>query len=176
MARIAVSIPEHLFTCPAYRALSAVERYLLIELLALASRIGTAEPIGCSARTVANMCGIGKSYAAEVLAALREKGFIVQVEPHRGRRGCASKWRITCLPFLGEEPTCDYQRIFLRAQHKKIVDQARGQMFFTPELNAIWRQNKTANCDENEDAEASAPADTFELQVSAPVDMSAMLT
>jgi hypothetical protein len=55
---IAVSIPEHLFLSPAFRALPVLERYLLIELLAVAERIGTDEPLNCSVRTAANSAAL----------------------------------------------------------------------------------------------------------------------
>jgi hypothetical protein len=45
---IAVSIPEHLFASPAYRALGPLERCLMTELLAVARRVGTEEPLNIS--------------------------------------------------------------------------------------------------------------------------------
>jgi hypothetical protein len=141
---IAVSIPEHLFSSPAYRSLAPLNRCLLIELLAIAKRIGTDEPINCSVRMAADMCGVGKSHAATSLATLEARGFIVRVRRggRRQRRGFASSWRITCLPFRGAWPTCEYIRILDRERNRNVADDRKGETkFFTPELEALgWRR------------------------------------
>jgi hypothetical protein len=103
-----------------------LERWLLIEFLAVAQTVGTDEPLNISVRMAANMCNVQKSSAAEAMAELEVRGFLVRVWRGERRRGTASAWRITCLPFQGESPTCDYLR--------KPVD--RSEPFFTPELEA----------------------------------------
>jgi hypothetical protein len=145
---VAVSIPEHLFASPAYRSLSPLDRCLLIELLAVAKRIGTDEPINCSVRMAADMCGVGKSHAATALATLEAKGFIVRVNrgERRQRRGFASSWRITCLSFRGEWPTCDYARIRDRERNRKVADDRRDERaFLTPELEALWVETEASS-------------------------------
>ena len=140
-AAVAVSIPEHLFASPAYRSLSPLDRCLLIELIAVSKRIGTDDPINCSVRMAADMCGVGKSHAATALATLKTKGFIVRVKrgERRQRRGFASSWRITCLPFRGAWPTCDYNHILDRERNRKVADDRKGETrFLTPELEALW--------------------------------------
>jgi hypothetical protein len=105
---IAVSIPEHLFLSPAFRDLPVLERYLLIELLAVAERIGTDEPLRVSVQTAANMCGVSKRHGTRAMAMLEAKEFLVRIRRGEGRphgKGFSSTWRITCLPFQGEWAT-----------------------------------------------------------------------
>ena len=73
---IAVSIPEHLFASPAYRALGLLERCLLTELLAVAKRIGTEDPLNISVRWAAEMCGVSKSHATRAMSELEARGSI----------------------------------------------------------------------------------------------------
>ena len=172
----AVSIPEHLFTSAAYRALDPLGRCLLTELLAIAKRVGTDVPITCSARMAADMCAVGKSHGADTIASLEALGFIVCVRRGRptGRgQGLASEWRITCLPFQGEWPTCDYARIYDRAHNREAFDDRGDEKFLTPELEAQWRRTEAryarGACDPEDgeyveiiaklDAEASSGAD-----------------
>jgi hypothetical protein len=157
-AAIAVSIPEHLFVSPAYRALSPLERCLLIELLAVARRVGTDEPLNISVRWAADMCGVGKSHAAAGLATLEERGFLVRVRRggRRQGRGFASAWRVTCLPFQGEWATCDYDRIHDREHNRKVANDRAHEKFFTPELEALWLRTEAsfaAKRPGNDDAE-----------------------
>jgi hypothetical protein len=165
---IAVSIPEHLFSSPPYRALTPLERCLLTELLAVAKRVGTDVPINGSVRMAADMCGVGKSHAAEAMSSLEAKGFIVRVRrgEKRGRRGFASAWRITCLPFQGEWPTCDYNRIHDRKHDRKLAeDRAGAEKFMTPELEALWVRTeasfakKTIHFDDEEHDESMGKLD-----------------
>ena len=138
---VAVSVPEHLFSSPAYRSLSPLDRYLLIELLAVAERIGTDEPINCSVRMAADMCRVSKSHATRAMSELEAKGFIVSVRrgERRQRSGFASAWRIACLPFQGAWATCDYKLIHDRAHNRKVADDRRAdEKFLTPELEALW--------------------------------------
>jgi hypothetical protein len=138
---IAVSIPEHLFASPAYRALGLLERCLLTELLAVARRIGTEDPLNISVRWAAEMCGVSKSHATRAMSELEAKGFIVGIRrgEKRQRSGFASAWRLTCLPFQGCWATCDYNRIHDRAHSRKVVDDRGGDgRFLTPELEALW--------------------------------------
>ena len=144
---IAVNIPEHLFVSSAFRSLAPLERYLLIELLAVAKRVGTDEPINCSVRTAANMCGVRKSSAAAVMATLEARGFVVRIRRggRRQGRGFASGWRITCLPFQGEWATCEYNRIHDRKHNRKVADDRNGEKFLTPELERLWVKTE-ASC------------------------------
>jgi hypothetical protein len=138
---VAVSIPEHLFCNPAYRALVPVERCLLTELLAVAKRIGTEMPLNISVRWAAEMCGVSKSHATRAMSELEARGFIVSIRrgEKRQRSGFASAWRLTCLPFQGAWATCDYNRIHDRARNRKVADDRRGdENFLTPELEALW--------------------------------------
>ena len=110
-------------------------------LMAVSKRIGTDDPINCSVRMAADMCGVGKSLAATALATLKTKGFIVRVKrgERRQRRGFASSWRITCLPFRGAWPTCDYNHILDRERNRKVADDRKAETrFLTPELEALW--------------------------------------
>jgi hypothetical protein len=138
---IAVSVPEHLFVSPAFRLLAPLERYLLIELLAVAKRVGTDEPINCSVRTAADMCGVSGRHGARAISTLEAKGFLVRIRrgERRQGRGFASRWRITCLPFQGEWATCEYNRVHDREHNRKIVEDRKGETkLFTPELEALW--------------------------------------
>jgi hypothetical protein len=148
---IAVSIPDHLFSSRPYRALAPLERCLLIELLAVAKRVGTDAPIRFSVQQAGDVCGVSRRHGARAMSSLETTGFLVRIE--RGekhqRRGFSSSWRITCLPFQGEPPTCDYNRIFDRAHNRKVADSRKGETkFFTPEM----------------DAESVPPAARFRLQ------------
>jgi hypothetical protein len=122
-SKIAVSVPDHVFTHPAYRALSPIERCLLVELLALARQIGTDEPIGCSYDMAADMLNVPRSVAGRTLMALRERGFLILARSGARRSGSAAGiaagWRITCLPYRGDPPTCEYNRIHWKAVDKK---------------------------------------------------------
>jgi hypothetical protein len=133
--KIAVSIPDHVFTHPAYRALQPVERVLLDELLYVARRLGTDEPIIFSADMAANGANVKRSVAARALLGLRKKGFIVCLKSGDRRSGAkgrkATEWRLTFLPYQGEPPTLDY-----RAAHYKVLppDLDPNEKFLTPEL------------------------------------------
>jgi hypothetical protein len=141
--KIAVSIPDHLFSHPAYKKLDSFERNVMTEMLALARRQGTGYPLNCSARMAASMCNMSKSQADRTLASLEKKGFIVSKGRgfKRGLVKIASQWRITCLPYQGEAPTRDYVRTYYKGQDK-LADDAKGQPFFTPELEALLRREK----------------------------------
>jgi hypothetical protein len=144
---IAVSIPKHLFASPAYRALGPLERCLLVELLAVAKRVGNDEPINISVRWAAEMCGVSKSHATRAMSELEAKGFIVSTRrgERRQRSGFASAWRITCLPFKGEWATCDYSRIHDRAHNRRVAhDQEDEGKFLTPELEALWAKTEAS--------------------------------
>jgi hypothetical protein len=160
---IVVNIPDHLFTSPAYRALGLLCRYLLIELLAAAKRVGTDEPLNCSVRMAADMCGMGKSHAAEALDELEARGFIVSVRrgDRNGRglgRGRASSWRITCLPFQGAWATCDYNRAYDREHNREIAEDRMGEPFITPEMEAALAR-RDRHLDDAEHAELTAQMD-----------------
>jgi hypothetical protein len=120
--KVAVSIPEHVWTHPAYRALQPVERVLLVELLALARQVGTDEPLVCSSVMAGNMCKVSWQVARRALLGLRKKGFIVIVKSGVRRRGAAaglaSEYLVTCLPYQGELPTADYNRLHWKAFDK----------------------------------------------------------
>lgn len=144
-AKIAVSIPDRLFTDRPFRALRVMERYLLIELIARKRRIDqlarehgkeTDDVVGCSVREAADLCRVTKSHAARAMARLEETGFIVParrgVMGTKRRRGTATGWRLTFLPFQGGPPTLDYVKRFDRAARQKIAESVRGQSFFTP--------------------------------------------
>jgi hypothetical protein len=156
-AAVAVSIPAHLFMCPAYRALYPLCRGLLTELLAVAKRVGTEEPINCSVRTAADMCAVSKSHAGRAMDELEARGFIVSVRrgDRSGRgfgRGRASSWRITCLPFRGEWETCDYNRNYDREHNREVCADRKGETrFLTPEM-----ETEAARGDGREDEEEVA--------------------
>ena len=155
-----IAIPDRLFASPEYRKLALRERYLLIELLALACRVGTDVPINCSASMAANMCGVSKSHAATAMLTLEARGFLVRIQcgERRGGSGFASAWRITCLPYHGEKPTFDYQR--------KVADDHKHETkFMTRELDRLWVETeasfarRNAHFDDEEHAELMAKMD-----------------
>ena len=133
--KIAFSMLDHLWTHPAFRALKPVERVLVDELLYLARRFGTDEPIIFSTGMAANGANVKRSVAARALLGLRKKGFIVSLKSGDRRSGAkgrkAAEWRLTFLPFKGEPPTLDY-----RAAHYKALspDLDPNEKFLTPEL------------------------------------------
>jgi hypothetical protein len=143
-SKIAVAIPDHLFTHPAYRALPPTERVILIELLALAKRVGTDEPVVCSVAMAANMANVKRSVAARALLSLRKRGFIAIVNPDKTWRGAtagvAAEYRITCLPYQGEPPSAEYNLL-----HWKAVDASAPTPPETSLSNAPPRTFETAS-------------------------------
>lgn len=139
---IAASIPEHLFTHRAFRALGVAERWLIVELIARKNRVDKLcrqnrrapdDVVGCSVREAADMLGLRKSQAADILAGLRSKGFLAEArEPSKGplRRGTSTGWRLTFLPFRGEPATCEYLKIADRAERQADAERLAGQPFF----------------------------------------------
>jgi hypothetical protein len=158
---IAVSIPEHLFVSPAYRSLAPLERCLLTELLAVANRVGSDEPLRISVQMAGEICGVSKSHATRALSELEAMGFIVNVRrgEKRQRSGFSSTWRITCLPFRGEWATCDYNRLHDRANNRKVAGDREGdEKFLTPEMEALWAKTEAsfaAGSHSNDDAEVN---------------------
>jgi hypothetical protein len=144
MAKVALSIPEHVWTHPAYRALGLLERVLLGEMLALAHRVGTDGPIGCSVDMAANMANVRRSMAGRALLSLRKKGFLAIIRSGERRRGAtggmATEWRVTCLPYQGDPPTADYN-----FTHWKAVDQSAPLPLETSSSNAPARASETAS-------------------------------
>jgi hypothetical protein len=103
--------------------------------------VGTKEPFRFSVQQAADACGVSKSHATRAMSEVEAKGFIVSVRrgEKRQRSGFASTWRITCLPFRGEWPTCDFNRIHDRAHNRKVASDREGETkFFAPELEALW--------------------------------------
>jgi hypothetical protein len=79
MSRAAVSIPEHLFTHPTFRALDVTERWLILELNTRKGRTDKSarakgktpdDILGCSIREAANLLGVSKSGAGRAMATL----------------------------------------------------------------------------------------------------------
>jgi hypothetical protein len=141
----APKFPTFLFGHPAYRALPPTERALLIELVLLAANdIGTDEPLVCSSATAGNMANVSWQVARRALLGLRQKGFIVLIKSGERRRGTtaglASEWRVTCLPYQGEPPTADYNRLYWKAQDKLTQPVPK-----TPFSNASARTFETAS-------------------------------
>jgi hypothetical protein len=147
----AVSIPEHLFTSRAFRALGVLERWLLVEMLARKRRLDQLarehdqEPddvVGCSVREAADFCGVAKSHAGRAMAKLEDFGFIAQVRKgemgSKRKRGIAAGWRITSMPFQGVPATCDYAKVFDRVERQE----KKGGAFFTPEMEAADRMTR----------------------------------
>lgn len=143
-----------LMTEPEFRALGAVERCLLFELVARKDRIDRLhckkghtpdDIIGCSVREAANLLGLGKLHAGRAMAKLVERGFIAKArEPSKGprRRGTSTGWRLTFLPFQGEAPTRDYVKIAARKERQSYADRVAGVPFFEPpdddEVSHLW--------------------------------------
>lgn len=152
---IAATIPDHLFTSPPFRALGVAERWLIVELIARKSRVDKLcrrapdDVVGCSVREAADMLGLRKSQAADILAGLRLKGFLAEArEPSKGplRRGTSTGWRLTFLPVRGEPATCDYLKIADRAERQADAERVGGRPFF----------------DAPGDDEVSGPPDSFD--------------
>ena len=149
----AVSVPEHLFTSRAFRALGVLERWLLVEMLARKRRLDhlarerAQDPddvVGCSVREAADLCGVTKSHAGRAMSKLEALGFIVQVRKgemgSKCKRGTSAGWRISCLPFQGVPATCDYMKVFDRAERQGVAASVKGRPFFTPEMDAEDRR------------------------------------
>jgi hypothetical protein len=144
VSRAAASIPDHLFTHPAFRALDVTERWLILELNTRKGRIDKItrakgktpdDILGCSIREAANLLGVSKSGAGRAMATLLEKGFIAEArEPSKGqsRRGTSTGWRLTWLPFQGEPATFDYLKIADRVVRQSDAERVAGQAFFVP--------------------------------------------
>jgi hypothetical protein len=144
VSRAAVTIPDHVFTSPAFRALDVTERWLIVELIARKARIDKIasakgktrdDILGCSIREAANLLGVSKSGAGRAMATLLDKGFIAEArEPSKGqrRRGTSTGWRLTFLPFQGEPATFDYLKIADRAVRQADAERVAGQPFYVP--------------------------------------------
>jgi hypothetical protein len=133
----AASIPDHLFTNPAFRALGVAERWLILELNTRKAQIAD-DVVGCSVREAADMLGLHKSQAADILAGLRLKGFIADArDPSKGqhRRGTSTGWRLTWLPFQGEPPSFDYLKIADRVARQADAERVVGQPFYIPGMD-----------------------------------------
>jgi hypothetical protein len=148
---------DEVVTFAAFRELAPVERSLLYELFAMARRLGTETPIGCSASMAANMCDVSRRYGVTLLSALEEKGCIVSIvrgRQHRKER-VASNWRITFLPYQGSPPTRDFVRRYYKAKDIEAYESAKGP-FINEKLEAMWLENqakyaeKPADFDESE--------------------------
>jgi hypothetical protein len=160
-----VSIPEHLFTSAAFRALDVTERWLIVELINRKRRIEKAardngreydDIVGCSVREAANMLGLGKSHAATAMAKLSKMGFIAEArEPSQGarRRGISTGWRLTFEPFQGEPATFEYLKIADRAARQADADRVAGLPFYVPGMDGY---------EPDDDPEVSSGPDTFD--------------
>jgi hypothetical protein len=134
---------DEVVTFAAFRELAPVERSLLYELFAMARRLGTETPIGCSASMAANMCDVSRRYGVTLLSALEEKGFIVSIvrgRQHRQER-VASNWRLSFLPYRGNPPTREYVRRFYKAKDMEAFE-ATNAKFFNEKLEAMWLENE----------------------------------
>jgi hypothetical protein len=130
---ISVSVPKHLWDSRAFRALDEYEKVIMFAILAKAREFGTDRPIIFSAR-MGEPYGIGRTRTAQALAGIHECGFIVEEgKPRRGKNtGVAATWRVTCLPFQGNPPTYDYQRIFYKNADLKAAEKVRGEPWEAP--------------------------------------------
>jgi hypothetical protein len=162
----AASIPDHLFTHPTFRALGVGERWLILELSTRKGQIAD-DVVGCSVREAADMLGLHKSQAADILAGLRLKGFIADArDPSKGqhRRGTSAGWRLTWLPFRGEPGTFEYIKLADRAARQADAERVAGQAFFVPGMVGY------------EPPEVSGHRTVLTLEVSGTPDRSVMLT
>lgn len=106
----------------------------------------------------ANMLNVSRPHAARAVTELKRRGFIVNVRRglKRGNQKVASEWRLTCLPFQGVPPTCDYQKVYDRAKRQEIAAAVKGERFFTPEMERRdrqshdWYHNRPTYSDESE--------------------------
>jgi hypothetical protein len=130
---ISFSVPKHLWDSRAFRALDEYEKVIMFAILAKAKEFGTDRPIIFSAR-MGEPYGIGRTRTAQALAGIQECGFIVEEgKPRRGKNtGVAATWRVTCLPFQGNPPTYDYQRIFYKNEDLKAAEKVKGQPWEAP--------------------------------------------
>jgi hypothetical protein len=119
--KISVSIPKYLFESKAYRELNPFEHRIMTELLFIAKARGTDVPLGLSVRRVAETCKMSIGQASQTFRELEKKGFIKN--RLRGyansRERISSGWSLTCLPYQGDPPTCDYNRIHDKAEDIK---------------------------------------------------------
>jgi hypothetical protein len=167
-----VSIPEHLFSCPPFRALDVVARWLLVELIERKRRIEKAardkgwvfnDIVGCSVREAANMLGVSKSHAARAMADIVKRGFLAEaLKPSQGarRNGESTGWRFTFEPFQGQPATFEYLKIADRAARQADVERVRetGEPWLVPGMEGY-----------EDDAEPSHGRDTFDLGTVPPV-------
>jgi hypothetical protein len=129
-----ITIPRDLFESVAFRQLPPLEWRLLVEMVALQADSKEEDGVRCAARWAAKVCATSKSPAGRAIACLEERGFISRIGPVEN--GAPARWRITCLPFLGEPPTHEYSdvRRTWRSVQLKHAKAARGKPFFTPEM------------------------------------------
>jgi hypothetical protein len=149
-----VSMPDHLFASPAFRALGVSERWLIFELTVRKSRIAD-DIVGCSVREAANLLGTNKSTAGRTMAHLAAAGFIEAArESSKGQRarGTSTGWRLTFLPFQGEPATHDYIKIADRAARQADADRVAGLPFYVPGMDGY---------EPADDDEVSPQRDTF---------------
>jgi hypothetical protein len=164
-ARNGATIPEHLFTCPPFRALDVAERWLILELINRKRKIekaardkgrGYDDIVGCSVREAANLLGVSKSHAGRAMAKLSNMGFIAEArEPSQGarRRRTSTGWRLTFEPFQGEPASFEYLKIADRAARQADAERVAGQPFYVPSMDGY---------EPYDDAEVSHGRDAFD--------------
>jgi hypothetical protein len=133
---------------PAYSALSPHARLILIDMLELAGK-KPRRPLAYSARMAIDAAGVSsRTTASKALTELEFKGFIVAVKRGEFRKkGVATLWRLTMLPFGDDEPTHDYfeptvLRRIRRAEDDKLRDRrakrVEGVPFFGAAATEIY--------------------------------------
>jgi hypothetical protein len=136
------------------------EKWMLVELLALANR-NPSQMVGLSFRRAAWLCRISETEARNVLKELCDCGFVARIDG----KG-STHWRLTMLPYDGVPATRDYRKIFRRCENGVFAGLVAGGSFFTPQMEkmgraARGRRNKTSATPHGE---AELLAETAELQ------------
>jgi hypothetical protein len=117
------------------------ERWMLVELLALANR-NPGEPVALSSRRAGWLCNFAETEARRVLKELCECGFIERLQVPTAAE---SQWRLTMLPFKGVPATHDYRRVFRRYENSVCASLVKGGSFFTKEMERRFKISRTRN-------------------------------
>jgi hypothetical protein len=130
-----------LFEDVEFISLKTNERWMLVELLALANR-NPGEPVNLSSRRAARLCNFSEPEARRTLDELCECGFIERLKvPTRSE----SQWRLTMLPFNDVPATHDYRKIFRRCENSLYASLVEGGSFLTKEMERRFKISRARN-------------------------------
>jgi hypothetical protein len=130
-----------LFQDVEFIALKPNEKWMLVEMLALANR-NPGKPVELSSRRAAWLCNVSEKEARRVLIELSECGFIERLKVPKGAE---SQWRLTMLPFDRVPAQHDYHKIWRRQENSVYASLVEGGAFFTREMERRFEISRARN-------------------------------